>query len=1658
MRSKLFLILMVFGTLVFGQYENDWIDYSQEYFKIKIVQNGFYRVTATQLEGQGFPTSSVPSARLQLFRKGEEVAIQVNSSAGILNYFEFYGEKNNGEVDTELYLDPDFQPHTEYSLFTDTATYFLTWKLTAENGKRMAFSALNDPTGLSAETFHMNESIELGTSSYSSGLKFGSGSSFALSDYDNGEGWTGAFRSKGAFEDYSFNLSDVSLESNPVLELALVGGNSLAHNVDVLVGPSTESLRNIGNIQFSDRTTTQQTFDFLQTDIHADGTLIARVNTTGFDGASDRVSTALVRVLHPQTFNLGTAENKIFDLQPIVPSTRAYVQIATINAAGTSIYDITDPYDQIRLSTTNFSNRLDCIVSGSATNRTILAVTNFNSVADIQTASFHPVSDTDFVIITHPQLRQVTSDGLDPIQAYINYRSSLAGGNVSSQAVSIFQLFDQFNYGDASPAAIRHFAKYLFETGSPESIFLVGKGRTTPKNFYRTTAHSTVNIPTYGDPGGDLLFTRGLGSDPMQIDIPIGRLNAFTSEDVKAYLDKVKEQESRSFDDLTLKNILQLSGGQSASELSLFRSHLNSFSSVLENDFLGGKAINYGKETSEAVEVIDVVGEVNAGLGFITFFGHSSGTVSDIEIGRVSDPRFGFANPGKYPMMLVNGCNAGDIFGTNFTFGEDWMNTPNLGAVAVIAHAFFAYSANLKRWSDIFYKVAFAEDESFGWSIGDIIQRVSNRYIATFGSGSFAQTQVFQILLQGDPMLKVFGAESPDYEVTNEDISVTSLDGDQVFAIQNEFQIQMIVRNYGKTVTDSLLVQVRRTLPQGTTIETFQNFKRVLREDTLTLTLYNENGVEVAGTNTFEVFLDHTNSVDELNEGNNYAFIEAQIFKGNTTNLSPPNYAVQSNLDISFYWQPTDLFEPSRSYFLEIDTTSTFNSTYLKSLTSSGEQLLKMDVNFSQDNLPDSTVIFWRTRFENPQNTEEQEWENSSFTFIENVEEGWGQFSSGQFVEDQMTGIAYGTNDEDWDFVTTDSPIDVITFGSNFLGFNYDDLRVLANGIDYLVTSNTIDPRCRTNTINALVFDKESTNPYRPISINKADVFNNLVCGRLPQMVYNLTEKEVIESNARLEQLISLMSTGDHILLFNIGSVNYSNWDSDVLTALENVGVSNALVGSLIDGQPVIILGKKGDSPGSATAVLSDGSVNPLDQQSVQMLNNVAGSFTSGKLTTDLIGPAKSWNSFEFILNENPEDISSIRVIGVQNDATEVTLLQNLRGDVLDLSSVDASMYPRIKLEFSFEDDTHLTPAQLGFWMVNYDLPPEGILLTEKTESKIIQEGQTVDKKYSFFNYSSIDFTDSLDVNVTLRSNSSGNSVGQDFRIGAPLAGDTTDFEITISTIGQTNLNSLFTMVTPMEKEQYAFNNQVNIDGAYDIQGDETNPIIEVTIDGEYVMNGDIISPNPTIVIRMKDDNTFLLKNDTLGMDIQWKMNCEGCVYERINFTDPSISFVHATENSDFEITFTPGSLEDGTYSLSTQARDESGNPSGDQPYELEFEVVTTSSITHFYPYPNPFSTQTRFVFTLTGSTLPDRIKIQIMTISGRIVRELNQNEIGPIKIGNNITEYAWNGTDEFGDQLANGVYFYRVLIESDTDSIEHRSTSGDGAFKDGFGKLYILR
>jgi flagellar hook assembly protein FlgD len=94
------------------------------------------------------------------------------------------------------------------------------------------------------------------------------------------------------------------------------------------------------------------------------------------------------------------------------------------------------------------------------------------------------------------------------------------------------------------------------------------------------------------------------------------------------------------------------------------------------------------------------------------------------------------------------------------------------------------------------------------------------------------------------------------------------------------------------------------------------------------------------------------------------------------------------------------------------------------------------------------------------------------------------------------------------------------------------------------------------------------------------------------------------------------------------------------------------------------------------------------------------------------------------------------------------------------------------------------------------------------------------------------------------------------------------------------------------------------------------------------------------------------------------------------------------------------------------------------------------------FNYPNPFAHGTTFTFQQNQSS-PIDVEIKIYTLAGRIVRVLRSSSVM-----DTFVRIEWDGRDEDGDILANGVYLYRVVAHT-VDG--EKSTQA-------IGKLSVLR
>jgi flagellar hook assembly protein FlgD len=1657
-------LLFVFALplCVQAQYGNEWINYQQSYWKLKVVQDGWYRVSAAQLAAAGFPTASIDPRKIQLFYRGQEMAIYVNGEQdGVFDntdYIEFYGRKNDGANDADLYY-PNTANHLNpyYNLHSDTSAYFITYRLDAGNGKRITQSNLPD-NSYPTLSYGWTERLQVPAEQCSPGRNYViSGSYVFISSYDVGEGWASNPIGAGGNRILSFNIQAAAygIAEKPIIEVKLVSRRYYTATLSIDVG-SGSNYRTVGSLNVSNYAPSTFTQTLEWSDFPgSSGTFNVRIRNTSTNGM--QASIVYVRLRYPRSFN---AQNSEFYFE--ISSQSNHIKIPLSNLPSNArLFELTDLYN---IQEVNLNAGVAVLPPSSST-RKFLLQSNVLNVAAVETANFVAIDPSayNYLIVSHPKLMQAAGGYNDPVAAYAAYRASAQGGSYSPLVMNIFILYDQFNYGEVGPLAIRRFARYMYDNGNPQFLFLIGEGVTLPfvdavfgnvstaLNIRNNPTDFARNlIPTWGYPGSDLPITAGFDPTyPYAPAIPTGRVSCNTAEQLANYLNKVKEHESTSCA-YWRKRLLHLSGGVSVSEQNAFRSFVDFYKSVAEGDYLHAEVKTLSKKSTETVEFINISEEVNRGVALVTFFGHSAATLTDIDIGFVSADGNGYRNQGKYPMILANGCSVGDVYSAKTTLANDWLYAPNRGAIAWKANSSLGGAAWLHNYTTRWYSIAFAQDVSFSAPLGKIDQYVAQSYGPGLGPG-IDLAHVQQMTLQGDPALRLIGPNLPDLCTQDAWLSLESFDRGQPVAQSDSLRLKLIVASAGKHSNQSFSVKVTRTFPDGSSqvFYPIEKYGPIKRFDTLSITIYQPKDINTAGLNRFEVKVDGLSEIEESNEDNNIAVLEYNLPGIAVIARFPVEYTIVSQQPVKLVAQSSNLLANNAAEVIfEIDTTAFFNSPAKQSAIRPLEGgTATWEVHLLTDQYPsDSLVYFWRVNLASVSSNPNALWSESSFTYIKNSPEGWAQRHFYQFRKSIDQQIEKDFAARRWKFAQVNNTIKVQTYGASHPDVNNSSLYINGLGIVFNYPNNT----CANNRLIVMAIDRKTKNPY---------VLSNYgLCGRVPGYVSSFTNSDL--QNGLLQAYVNTLPTGDYLVVFSKGQISTTAWQA-AQSALLQVGASPAKIATLQTGHPYILIGRKG---GPALAEVISSSISAPASDAISAEVQLGGGFNSGTVTSSLIGPAAQWGTvfFEWRAQENPStDQTSIDVVGVRFNGQEDLLMSNVFSGQ-DLSNIDVLTYPYLRLRMNTKDENNQTPSQLRQWIVRYQGVAEGFLNIEAAGGAAVYqipdklEGEPLSIPFVFENISERYFeSDSLEVEYTLRNSTLNKNRTYTLKIKAPAPKQQSRFSIEIPTAEWSGNNRLKVYVNPKKvPEQYYDNNQMELD--FKVLEDNKNPNLEVTFDGIRIMNGDIVSPNALIRIRLHDDNPYLIKQDTSGMSVELRRPCEGCGFERIYFSNPQVRW--SAQKGEFVVEYQAKDLEDGLYALRVQGTDAKGNAAGTQPYEVEFEVVNETSISHFYPYPNPFSSSCRFIFTLTGKEVPQEIKIQIMTVSGKVVREITQDEIGPIHIGNNITQYAWDGTDEYGDRLANGVYLYRVLVRLNGKMMPLRATAGDRAFKQGFGKLYILR
>jgi hypothetical protein len=138
-----------------------------------------------------------------------------------------------------------------------------------------------------------------------------------------------------------------------------------------------------------------------------------------------------------------------------------------------------------------------------------------------------------------------------------------------------------------------------------------------------------------------------------------------------------------------------------------------------------------------------------------------------------------------------------------------------------------------------------------------------------------------------------------------------------------------------------------------------------------------------------------------------------------------------------------------------------------------------------------------------------------------------------------------------------------------------------------------------------------------------------------------------------------------------------------------------------------------------------------------------------------------------------------------------------------------------------------------------------------------------------------------------------------------------------------------------------------------------------------------------------------------------------------------------------------PADLPNGDYDLYAEVQDTSTNVGTlGKSTEIPFRFTIREPVRligRVLPAPNPIRDETWFTYTLNQAA--SNVSVRIYSVAGRLVRVV---DVASAKRGYNET--YWDARDSDGKRLANGVYYYRIRIESDFEREEQT------------GKLAILR
>ena len=840
-----FLIFLVFSSCLSAQtYTNSWVTPGTNYAKLTVSKTGIYELTGQELAVALPAVIGAPSNSLNLIYLGKPVAIEVIAAGATFqatDKIRFYGRINTGDLETELYRPTTDQPHKLESLYSSKSHYYLSLNaaLTKLIPNESELTSATNITQVAAQN------ISTFTSDFTFNSTTGPIPILQHSYFERGEGPTGPIIRANVPKIIKVSTKGV-ISPNVRLDLILNGREQSIRKVRIQVA-NIDSIVNVVNFNsFSIKLNLTLTLPLAQDSLPI--TLTAD---------ADRFSVSVINLNYSKT-ETNEAVSGSFYL-PANANT-GNVILSKINANVPVIYNITDIYNirKLKLSATTASNLQYSTDPATKTkeNAYFHASTFIkpDSVKNyISQISYNP--NANYLIVSHKKLKASS-------ERYRDFRSSAFGGSHIVELVYIEDLYNDFGYGISSPLAIKNYLRLkLTSPVVPKNLLLIGKA---------FSAHTGINsatdlVPSIGYPASDLLLSSGIISHIDVYGIATGRIPALLDAEVDDYLLKIKANlnQSQVFE---RKKVFHFNGGKTVSEITNFGSIMDNLGQIATTSDFGISLSSKRKTDPPAsAQPANLGPTVNGGQALMGYFGHSSYTALDFNIGFTTDATQNFSNS-QYPVFYFSGCAFNNYFREINTLSKDWIFAKNKGAIAIIGQSYYGYESALSKHGIQFYETIFkSTDEP---TIGEALRLTSQKVQTKPGFTSIDVLNNDQTLLFGDPVIKIFGYKEPDYMI--EPTSFSQVESGTLRTIKFK------ITNNGKVSPDVVKLKITEEgLP--TSVIKYIDVPAFATKDSFTVVLLN-----VTLLSKIKIEIDSPNAILESNETNN-TFIFSQTQGTNPT-------------------------------------------------------------------------------------------------------------------------------------------------------------------------------------------------------------------------------------------------------------------------------------------------------------------------------------------------------------------------------------------------------------------------------------------------------------------------------------------------------------------------------------------------------------------------------------------------------------------------------------------------------------------------------------------------------------------------------------------------------------------------------------------------------